>query len=86
MSDSAIVEAARQFILDRFLPGEAAGALTPTTPLISTGILDSLSVLELVTFLENRYSFEFAAHEVDRAHLDTLVAIESTVRQKGGRG
>jgi acyl carrier protein len=74
--------AVRQFILERFLPGEDPGQLTPTTPLISGGIIDSLGTLELVSFLEEKLGLEFEAHEVDPANLDTLTAIEAFVQRK----
>jgi acyl carrier protein len=76
--------AVKQFILDRFLQGEDPSHLTPTTPLISGGIIDSLGTLELVSFLEERLGLEFEAHEVDRSNLDSLSAIEAFVARKTG--
>ena len=42
----------RDFILENFLPGEDPKNLTDETELKESGILDSLSTLKLVTFLE----------------------------------
>ena len=72
----------KQYILDEFLPGEDPGELTPTTPLITGGILDSLATMKLVTFLEDRYGITMEAHEADPEHLDTIVLIEQLVRSK----
>ena len=41
-------ETVKQFILKEFLPGEDADQLTESTPLISSGILDSLATLQVV--------------------------------------
>ena len=46
-------ETLKQFILREFLPGEDPNELEESTPLVSTGILDSLATLKLVTFLED---------------------------------
>ncbi len=77
-----IRDAVRTYILKEFLPGVNAGELTDSTPLITGGILDSLATLKLVLFLEERYGFEFQAHEVNADYLDTVAKIAEFVRQK----
>lgn len=52
------------------------------TPLLSSGIIDSISALELVEFLESTFNFEFQAHEVDQENLDTVDRIEAFVLSK----
>jgi len=53
MDQEAIKATVKNFILNEFLPGEDPAALTDTTALVTTGILDSIAVLKVVTFLEN---------------------------------
>ncbi|HXE57641.1 MAG TPA: acyl carrier protein [Gemmatimonadales bacterium] len=77
-----VIAPVKEFILTRYLVGEDPSLLTPTTPLISGGILDSLSTLELVTFLEERFDIQLEAHEADRDRLDTLSAIAALVEAK----
>ena len=77
-----IIRDVRQYILDTYLPGENPQALTPSTPLISTGILDSLATLDLVGFLERRYAVELEAHDVDQSRLGTLEDIGRMVQSK----
>jgi acyl carrier protein len=77
-----IIRDVKQFILDKFLPGENPQALTPTTPLITSGILDSLATLDLISFLEGRYGFELDADDVDRSKLGTLEDIARMVQSK----
>ena len=61
----SIREVVRRFILDNFLPGEDPKNLTDETELKESGILDSLSTLKLVTFLEEQYKVEFEANDLD---------------------
>jgi acyl carrier protein len=72
----------RTFIMERFLKNSNATELTDTTPLISGGIMDSISTMQLVTFLEKEFQFEFQAHEVDRDHLDSIEVITQFVVSK----
>lgn len=80
--DPAISARVKDFILAEFLPGEDASELTSTTGLISSGVLDSLAVLKLVSFLEESFGIEVAAHEADADHLDTLDDITKLVMAK----
>lgn len=83
----SIESTVKAYILQEFLPGEDAGELTSSTPLIAGGILDSLATVRLVTFLEQQYGIEVQAHEVSADNLDTLELIAALVRRKqGGAG
>lgn len=82
MTEPTSMLAVKQFILDHFLAGEDPARLTPTTPLITGGIVDSLGLLDLVMFLEQQFHVEFEAHEVDPAHFDTLAAIDAILQRK----
>lgn len=72
----------RSYILEKFLPGESPEELTDSTPLVTGGILDSVAALELVAFLEERYGFEFQAHEVNVENINTISDITRFVRSK----
>ncbi len=58
-----ITEVVHHFILKEFLPGEDPGELTDRTPLITGGILDSISTLKLVVFLEEHFGITVEAYE-----------------------
>lgn len=77
-----VMETVRHYIIDMYLPGEDPRALSPSTELISSGILDSLATIDLVSFLEKRYGIELEAHEVDPATLGTLERIAALVASK----
>lgn len=82
MATEAIEQTVKEYVLREFLAGESPDTLQRDTPLISGGILDSISTLKLVSFLEDQYSVEFAAHEVSAEHIDTLQAIGEIVAAK----
>jgi acyl carrier protein len=77
-----IVDDVKAYILDKYLPDENPQALTPTTPLITSGILNSLATLDLVEFLETRYGLELEPHDVGSEHLGTLENIARMVHAK----
>ena len=77
-----IKETIRQFILNNFLPGEDAANLTDDTELKESGILDSLSTLKLVSFLEETFKVEFEANDLDAGNLASVASIEKLVRSK----
>jgi acyl carrier protein len=72
----------RDYILREFLPGEDPGELTPETPLITGGILDSISTLKLVVFLEERFAVTVEAYEAGVEHLDSVGQIARLVSEK----
>lgn len=75
-------ESVRSFILENFLPGEDPRNLKDDTELKESGILDSLSTLKLVAFLEEQFKVEFEADDLDGANLASVDSIERLVRSK----
>ena len=77
-----IRDAVRAYILEQFLPGEDPRNLTDGTELKESGILDSLSTLKLISFLESQYHVEFEANDLEAGNLATITAIERLVKSK----
>lgn len=82
MDRHAIHDRVKAYILTEFLPGEDPDELADDTPLMTTGILDSLATLKLVTFLEQEFDIAVEAHEADAENLDTLGLIVALVAGK----
>ena len=78
----AIKENIRTFILKEFLDGENEDKLNHTTPLVTGGILDSISTAQLVAHLEEQFGVQFHAHEMSVDYLDTIDLIAETVQFK----
>jgi acyl carrier protein len=72
----------KQFILENFLPGEDPRNLTDDTELKESGILDSLSTLKLVTFLEEHFHIELEANDLDAGNLASVASIARLVGTK----
>ncbi|GAC1467002.1 MAG: acyl carrier protein [Isosphaeraceae bacterium] len=70
------------YILHEFLPGEDPGELSDATPLITGGILDSISTLKLVAFIEDRFALRVEAHEAGVENLDSVSQITRLIREK----
>jgi acyl carrier protein len=77
-----ISEVVHSYILNEFLPGEDPEELTERTPLITGGILDSITTLKLVVFLEERFGITIEAHEAGVEHLDSIHQISQLVAEK----
>lgn len=77
-----ITKVVHEFILREFLPGEDPEELGDHTPLISGGILDSITTLKLVAFLEDQFGVTIEAHEAGVNNLDSISQIVALVAQK----
>jgi acyl carrier protein len=82
MNEQDIKSAVKTFILNEYLPGEDPVALTDSTPLMTTGILDSIAVLKAVTFLESQFGITIQPHEAVIENLNTLSDIARLVMSK----
>ena len=82
MNQQDIQTAVKTFILNEYLQGEDPAALTGTTALMTTGILDSIAVLKVVTFLENEFGITIQPHEAVIDNLNTVSDIARLVMAK----
>jgi acyl carrier protein len=74
----------RDYILREYLPGESAANLTDETPLRTSGILDSMATLNLVSFVEQTFDVTIDAHETGIDQFDRIADIAALVAQKKG--
>lgn len=72
----------REFITSEFAPDLKPADLPDDLDLIQSGIIDSLGVLKLVAFLEDRYSLTIAPEELDAELYKSLDAISALVAAK----
>ena len=71
----------KEYVLETIVQGDSV-VINNDTPLISSGIIDSISTLTMVEFLEGKYQIEFEPHEVDRENLDSVEMIAAFVLSK----
>src|SRR5688572_27271324 len=77
-----VKEAIRQFILSTYLPGESPANLRDDTPLLTSGVLDSLASLGLISFVEQQYGIELDIYETAVERFDRIQDIAATVAAK----
>jgi len=75
-------EEIRQYILSEFLPGEKPSNLRDDTPLRTSGVLDSVATLRLVTFIEERFGVTVEAHEAGVENFDSINSIVAFIESK----
>ena len=71
----------QSYLVQNFLLGEKL-SITPTTSLLSEGILDSTGVLELVTFLEEEFGIQVGDTEMVPENLDSIANLTAFVQRK----
>ena len=72
----------RSFIDEELFYGADHGALADDQPLQETGVIDSMGMLRLVTFLEETFGIEVLDSDVVPEHLGTLGGIISYIERK----
>ena len=75
----------RQYIQDNFVFRSGSPALAETDSLMERGLLDSMGVLEMVTFLETRFGIRIPDEEVLPQNLDSVGRLTEFVRNKLSR-
>ncbi|MEH3145241.1 MAG: acyl carrier protein [Methylobacterium frigidaeris] len=78
----AIEAEIRAFIDENFLFRSDQDAIDAGASLLETGLIDSMSVLELVTFLEGRFGITVTDAEMMPENLDTIAALTAFVARK----
>jgi acyl carrier protein len=76
-------ETIRQFLLSNFSVAEGA-SLVDSASLLEAGIVDSTGVLEIITFLEGRFSIEVADQEMLPDNLDSVDHLVAYLERKRG--
>jgi len=74
----------RSYILESFLKGEDESNLLNDTPLRTSGIIDSLGTIQLVTYVEEEFGIELEAHETGIERFDCIEDIAALVHEKMG--
>ena len=82
MTDEGVKETIRQFILTNYLPGESKENLRDNTPLQTSGILDSLATLGLISFIEREFGIELDVTETSAERFDRIEDIAASIATK----
>ena len=71
------------FIMENFIAGRSEIDLKPDLSLLESGIIDSTGVLELVMFIEEKYSIKIEDEELIPENLDSIDNIIKFLNTKG---
>ena len=82
MAPDEIKAKLRAYVLSNHLRGEQESNLKNDTALRTSGIIDSLGTIELVTFVENTFGIELEAHETGVEHFDRIDDLAALVSRK----
>jgi len=82
MNTSSINEAVRQFITGHFSHARTRG-LADDDPLLESGIVDSLGVLDIVSFIESEFGVMVADEDLVREHFGSIRRIAAYIEIKG---
>lgn len=74
--------AIRDFIWSNYLKGKFSISLEDSTRLRTSGLMDSLATLALVSFIEKKFDLEFSALELTVDNFDSINQIVSLVGRK----
>lgn len=73
------------FLMEKFPLARKSG-IARDTALLEKGILDSLGILDVVSFLESEFSITISDEELVPENFQNLSALSSFVRMKNGKG
>jgi len=74
----------RQFILEAFLFGDESDPFTDSDSFMQKGIIDSTGVLELTSFLEEKYGITVDDEEMVPENLDSIDNLLKFLERKKG--
>ncbi len=70
------------FIVSNFLFGDTSRTPKPSDSLVTSGVIDSTGVLELIEFVESEFGIKVADPEMVPENLDSIDSLATFVRLK----
>ena len=85
MTETEILDSLKNYVSNELLDGENIG-LDASTPLLEWGIINSIEMARLVTFIQNRFGVEVPADKIVIQHFKNLTAITNLVLELASDG
>lgn len=76
-----IKDAVLEYVIDEYVDEDDDVEVTADTPLISSGLVDSFSMVSLKAFLEKKYSIAIPDNEATPQAFDTVNSIAALVEK-----
>lgn len=82
MTKNGVTERIREYVSENFLYMRPDLEIESDTPLLESGVLDSMGVIELIQFLESEFNIELDDGEITEDNLETIEAATELVVRK----
>jgi acyl carrier protein len=82
LTEAEIIDETRRYLTENFLYARRDRVVGEDEHLMERGIVDSMGMMELIGFLEDRFGVEPADDEITEQNLATLRRIAGFVAQK----
>lgn len=77
-----IEQEVRAFLAENFILDDGGAGIDREASLTGTGVLDSMGVLEVIMFIEERYGISVAEEDTVPENLDSIVNIGGYVERR----
>jgi acyl carrier protein len=84
VTEAEIVDETRRYITENFLYARPDRMVAEDEHLMERGIVDSMGMMELITFLEDRFGVQPGDEEITEQNFATLRRIATFVARKRG--
>jgi acyl carrier protein len=85
MSNTPVIRKILDYLIaENKVTAEEAVALKPDTDLIEEGVIDSMSILELLVFIEGEFSISLENVSVNAADMKNFASIEAFIEKCKG--
>jgi methoxymalonate biosynthesis acyl carrier protein len=72
----------KQYILKEIMTSKSEDSLNDEQSLIQSGIIDSLTIMKIMNFLEETFNFKISDDELIPENFETLTAMYGMVQRK----
>lgn len=79
------VDTIKQFVIEEFLPDVSAHELGVDHDLLADGVIDSLGVLKLITWVEDHFELSVDDSALDPNNFRSVMAIDSFIKDSNQR-
>jgi acyl carrier protein len=73
------IDAIKKFLIDEFLPDVNASELDLEHDLLADGLIDSLGVLKLIAWIEERFDLAVGDDDLDPDNFRSIAAIDTFI-------
>jgi len=77
-----IIDTVEKYIVEEIMVGDTKTKLDPDASLISSGVVDSLALLRLISFIEEKFGVVIEDEEVVPDNFETLNVIKGMIESK----